>query len=76
MDKQLTVHQMVPVQRVPKENVTALDSRVLCGAAGGCICWRVFALTFFFWWVLFPSRLRLQPLSRPELSSSFLSSQY
>ena len=47
MDKQLTVHQLVPLQRVPKESVTALDSRVLCGAAGGWICWRVFALTVF-----------------------------
>ena len=53
MDKQLTVHQLVPIQHVSKESFTALV-RGCCAGQQGLYCLRVFALSVFsFWWVHF-----------------------
>ena len=68
MDKQLTVHQLVPVQHVPKRFL-GVGSQMLCGTAGDVLLVgsRPFSL-FFLVGTSLPSRLRLRPLSRPELS--------
>ena len=68
MDKQLTVHQLAPVRQVSKKFLS-VGSWLLCGAAEYVLLVgsRPFSL-FFLVGTSLPSRLRLRPLSRPELS--------